>query len=550
MALPVQAKLLRAIETRRITRVGGARRSPSTSASSPRRTARSRRPSARRPLPRGPLLAPHRRGLPPAAAARAPRGHPAARPVLQRALRRRDRRRAARAGPRGARPPARLALARERARTAPARRCVDRAVRAAASFTPRTSRPRSARAPRARRRAMVPRARCPPLPLRPASAAPGPAGTGTARSTARWRRSRWTTSERVLDVRRRRPRPRGGHPRHPQEDAGPQARRGGDGVAEEAPHEVPPAGPLGHARERGDPRLVAHVREQRRRGRDAACVRAALDLGIPTFDTADVYALGAAEAALGKALAGVPRKDIVLATKCFWPTGDGPNDRGLSRKHVMESCEASLAAAAHGLRGPLPVPPLRPRDAARGDRARDGGPRAPGQGAGVGRLGLDRRADPRGARARARGGRLRTGHEPAALQPARARHRDRGAARVPEARCRADRLLAARAGRADGEVRGRGPAHGQPRRRLQAQQVHGRPPRTGAPGPGRALRPRGAGGRHHARAAGARVAARAARDRRRDRRRHPSRAGEGERRGRPTWSSIAALAKRIEEAFR
>jgi aryl-alcohol dehydrogenase-like predicted oxidoreductase len=74
----------------------------------------------------------------------------------------------------------------------------------------------------------------------------------------------------------------------------------------------------------------------------AACVRAALDLGIQTFDTADVYALGAAERALGKALAGVPRKDVVLATKCFWPTGQGPNDRGLSRKHVMESCHASL----------------------------------------------------------------------------------------------------------------------------------------------------------------------------------------------------------------
>jgi aryl-alcohol dehydrogenase-like predicted oxidoreductase len=74
----------------------------------------------------------------------------------------------------------------------------------------------------------------------------------------------------------------------------------------------------------------------------AACVRAALDLGIQTFDTADVYALGAAERVLGKALAGVPRKDIVLATKCFWPTGQGPNDRGLSRKHVMESCHASL----------------------------------------------------------------------------------------------------------------------------------------------------------------------------------------------------------------
>jgi voltage-dependent potassium channel beta subunit len=72
------------------------------------------------------------------------------------------------------------------------------------------------------------------------------------------------------------------------------------------------------------------------------CVRAALDVGIQTFDTADVYALGAAERALGKALVGVPRKDVVLATKCFWPTGPGPNDRGLSRKHVMESLDASL----------------------------------------------------------------------------------------------------------------------------------------------------------------------------------------------------------------
>ncbi len=74
----------------------------------------------------------------------------------------------------------------------------------------------------------------------------------------------------------------------------------------------------------------------------AACVRAALDVGIQTFDTADVYALGAAERALGKALAGLPRKDLVLATKCFWPMSDGPNDRGLSRKHVFESCHASL----------------------------------------------------------------------------------------------------------------------------------------------------------------------------------------------------------------
>jgi len=77
-------------------------------------------------------------------------------------------------------------------------------------------------------------------------------------------------------------------------------------------------------------------------GRTAACVRAALDAGIQTFDTADVYARGAAESALGAALDGIRRSDVVLASKCFWPMGDGPNDRGLSRKHVMESVEASL----------------------------------------------------------------------------------------------------------------------------------------------------------------------------------------------------------------
>jgi len=73
-----------------------------------------------------------------------------------------------------------------------------------------------------------------------------------------------------------------------------------------------------------------------------ACVRAALDAGITFFDTADVYALGRAEEALGRALTGVPRKDYVLATKVFWPTGPGPNDRGLSRKHLTESLHASL----------------------------------------------------------------------------------------------------------------------------------------------------------------------------------------------------------------
>src|SRR3954452_13963532 len=79
-------------------------------------------------------------------------------------------------------------------------------------------------------------------------------------------------------------------------------------------------------------------------GEDAAvaCVQRALDLGITTFDTADVYSETRAESVLGRALAGTRRESIELFTKVYWRTGDGPNDSGLSRKHIMESCHASL----------------------------------------------------------------------------------------------------------------------------------------------------------------------------------------------------------------
>src|ERR671932_2501051 len=74
-----------------------------------------------------------------------------------------------------------------------------------------------------------------------------------------------------------------------------------------------------------------------------ACVRAALDAGITTFDTADVYANTRAESVLGEALAGQRRESLEIFTKVYWPTGPGgPNDIGLSRKHVMESINASL----------------------------------------------------------------------------------------------------------------------------------------------------------------------------------------------------------------
>jgi len=73
-----------------------------------------------------------------------------------------------------------------------------------------------------------------------------------------------------------------------------------------------------------------------------ACVQAALDAGITTFDTADAYAETQAETALGEALQGVRRESVEIFTKVYFPTGPGPNDRGLSRKHILESVHGSL----------------------------------------------------------------------------------------------------------------------------------------------------------------------------------------------------------------
>ena len=73
------------------------------------------------------------------------------------------------------------------------------------------------------------------------------------------------------------------------------------------------------------------------------CVRAALDSGISTFDTADVYANTKAETVLGDALKGERRESLEIFTKVYWPTGPGgKNDTGLSRKHIMESVNGSL----------------------------------------------------------------------------------------------------------------------------------------------------------------------------------------------------------------
>lgn len=74
-----------------------------------------------------------------------------------------------------------------------------------------------------------------------------------------------------------------------------------------------------------------------------ACIKAALDAGVTTFDTADVYANTVAESVLGRGLAGQRRESLEIFTKVFWPTGPkGPNDKGLGRKHIMESAHASL----------------------------------------------------------------------------------------------------------------------------------------------------------------------------------------------------------------
>ncbi|QHO91070.1 aldo/keto reductase [Actinomyces sp. 432] len=73
------------------------------------------------------------------------------------------------------------------------------------------------------------------------------------------------------------------------------------------------------------------------------CVRTALDLGITSFDTADVYANTVAEEVLGQALKGQRRESLEIFTKVYWPVGPkGPNDVGLSRKHIMEGIDGSL----------------------------------------------------------------------------------------------------------------------------------------------------------------------------------------------------------------
>ncbi len=72
------------------------------------------------------------------------------------------------------------------------------------------------------------------------------------------------------------------------------------------------------------------------------CVTKAIELGVNFIDIADVYAGGKAEEVVGKVITDYDRKDLVISSKVFWPMSDGINDRGLSRKHIMESIDRSL----------------------------------------------------------------------------------------------------------------------------------------------------------------------------------------------------------------
>ena len=79
-------------------------------------------------------------------------------------------------------------------------------------------------------------------------------------------------------------------------------------------------------------------------GEDVAreCILAAYEAGVNFFDNADMYSKGNAEIVMGNVIKDIKRTDLVISSKVYWPMGDGPNDRGLSRKHIMESLHSSL----------------------------------------------------------------------------------------------------------------------------------------------------------------------------------------------------------------
>ena len=77
--------------------------------------------------------------------------------------------------------------------------------------------------------------------------------------------------------------------------------------------------------------------------RSETIIKAAIDRGINFIDIADIYSGGEAERVVGRAIKGIERSDLVISSKLFWPMSDNVNDRGLSRKHIIESIEKTLA---------------------------------------------------------------------------------------------------------------------------------------------------------------------------------------------------------------
>ena len=108
----------------------------------------------------------------------------------------------------------------------------------------------------------------------------------------------------------------------------------------------------------------------------------ALDSGINFFDTADMYSLGVSEEITGRALRSMAKLDeIVIATKVFWPMSDRPNMGGLSRKHIVQACEASLRRLGVETIDLYQIHRFDPIDADRRDARRARSSRASGQGA-------------------------------------------------------------------------------------------------------------------------------------------------------------------------
>ena len=108
-----------------------------------------------------------------------------------------------------------------------------------------------------------------------------------------------------------------------------------------------------------------------------ALIKEAFSQGINFFDNADMYANGVAETVMGKAVKTMPRPELVISSKVFWPTMKGPNGRGLSRKHITESIHGSLKRLGRLCRS-LFLPSLRPRHPRGGSRAHHDRPHPPG----------------------------------------------------------------------------------------------------------------------------------------------------------------------------